>query len=256
MLSTFVSLLLVAGGLARPQQRQNCFLGQCNQNNIGGGLGFFGNRGTFPLQRFPSFNPSLNIQNCRGSQCNQNNVGGGGGGGRGFAGGSLFGGGRVSATGFERFPSFNPSLNIQNCVGSQCGQNNVRSKREDQQDAKSPNSQDRVRLSPEDFSGVQMRQKREVGPVSSVSPISPVSPEATPGPVPVRAGDVKDYVCQGAVVSSTCLNSHCRIICSDGLKVQRPRSASSLCFVSSLTRTAEVWAPACPPPRGLTARPW
>ena len=174
-------LVLVVVTWAKPQ-RQNCFLSQCNQNNIRGGggglgLGLFGSRGGFPVQRFPSFSPSLNIQNCRGSQCNQNNVGGG----RGFAGGSFFGGGRGPSSGVERFPTFSPSLNIQNCGQAQCGQNNLRRKREVKEREEVP--------------GDELRVGRKTG------------------------GEVKNYVCSGTVVSSTCLNSHCRIICSDGLKV-------------------------------------
>merc|ERR1719273_684807 len=97
------------GGSIQRRQRQNCFLGQCNQNNIGGGRGFggglglFGNRGNF--QRFPSFNPSLNIQNCAGSQCNQNNLAGSGA--AAPTGGSFFGGQGVGGVG-SGFPAFNP----------------------------------------------------------------------------------------------------------------------------------------------------
>ena len=225
-----ILLFLIFPGVTRSSpQRQQCFLGQCNQNNIGGGRGFgglglFGNRGG-NFQRFPSFNPSLNIQNCVGSQCNQNNVGGGGGGAA-TAGGSFFGG----PGGGSGFPSFNPSLNIQNCRGSQCGQNNFRKKR-DTGTTQYKSSPKRIPLSPDDFSeGFPTRKKREgvssrtdsalspavseeessggsvVGVPAPVSPVSPVSP-------------VKKYECAGALVSSTCLNSHCRIICSDGVKV-------------------------------------
>ena len=185
-----VLLFLIFPSLTRSKpQRQNCFLGQCNQNNIGGGRGFggglglFGNRGNFP--RFPSFNPSLNIQNCAGSQCNQNNVAGPGAGGPNR--GSLFGG-RGGGSGF---PSFNPSLNIQTCRGSQCGQNNFRKKRE--------------AVSPMTNSGLSPAVRDEESLNSVVSP----PPTTT----------VKNYVCAGGLVSSTCLNSHCRIICSDGVKV-------------------------------------
>ena len=222
-----ILLVLIFPGVTRSKpQRQNCFLGQCNQNNIGGGRGFgggglglFGNRGNF--QRFPSFNPSLNIQNCGGSQCNQNNVGGAAATG---AGGSFFGGpgvgggvGGVGGIGGSGFPSFNPSLNIQNCRGSQCGQNNFRKKR-DTVEYKS--SQKTIRLSPEDFSeGFPTRKKREVSSpaVSEGESPPPHMPPQMTVPVPVTL--VKNYVCAGRLVSSTCINSHCRIICSDGVKV-------------------------------------
>ena len=204
-----ILLLLIFPSVTRSKpQRQNCFLGQCNQNNIGGGRGFggglglFGNRGNF--QRFPSFNPSLNIQNCGGSQCNQNNVGAGAGG---AANGGSFFGGRGGGSGF---PSFNPSLNIQNCRGSQCGQNNFRRKR-DAAEYKSSQQPKRIRLSPDDLS--EIRKKRE----AVLSPAASSEEESLNSVVPVTR--VKNYVCAGGLVSSTCLNSHCRIICADGVKV-------------------------------------
>lgn len=207
-----ILLLLIFPSVTRTKpQRQNCFLGQCNQNNIGGGRGFggglglFGNRGNF--QRFPSFNPSLNIQNCAGSQCNQNNVRAGAGG---AANGGSFFGGRGGGSGF---PSFNPSLNIQNCRGSQCGQNNFRRKREAAEDKSSQLSK-RIRLSPDGLP--EIRKKREA--VSSMinSPAASSEEASLNSVVPVTT--VKNYVCAGGLVSSTCLNSHCRIICSDGVK--------------------------------------
>jgi len=207
-----ILLFLIIPGVARSKpQRQNCFLGQCNQNNIGGGRGFgggglglFGNRGNF--QRFPSFNPSLSIQNCVGSQCNQNNVGGAAATGGSFFGGA--GGGRGSG-----FPSFNPSLNIQNCRGSQCGQNNFRKRREATEDQ---SSQRRLRPSPDDFSeGFPTRKKRD-DESSQTDPA--LSPAVSGGESPSPGAPVKHYVCAGGLVSSTCLNSHCRIICSDGVK--------------------------------------
>ena len=216
----FLFLILPSVSRSKPQ-RQNCFLGQCNQNNIGagrgfgGGLGLFGNRGNF--QRFPSFNPSLNIQNCAGSQCNQNNVGGGA---AAATGGSFFGGqgGRVGGSGF---PSFNPSLNIQTCRGSQCAQNNLRKRRDAAAaEYQSPQLSNRIRLSPDLSEGFQIRKKREA--VSSRTESAAASEEESLNSVvtlPVTT-TVKKYLCVGGVVSSTCLNSHCRIICSDGVKVR------------------------------------
>jgi len=195
-------LVLVVVTWAKPQ-RQNCFLSQCNQNNVRGGggglgLGLFGSRGGFPVQRFPSFSPSLNIQNCRGSQCNQNNVGGG----RGFAGGSFFGGGRAPSSGVERFPTFSPSLNIQNCGQAQCGQNNLRRKREVEESEEVLEDEHRI--------------GRKTG------------------------GEVKNYVCSGTVVSSTCLNSHCRIICSDGLKYDADCGSLGTSMSSSPSRDGKT----------------
>ena len=248
-----ILLFLIIPGVARSKpQRQNCFLGQCNQNNIGGGRGFgggglglFGNRGNF--QRFPSFNPSLSIQNCVGSQCNQNNVGGAAATGGSFFGGP--GGGRGSG-----FPSFNPSLNIQNCRGSQCGQNNFRKKREATEDQ---SSQKRLRHSPDDFSeGFPTRKKRD-DESSQTDPA--LSPAVSGGESPSPGAPVKHYVCAGGLVSSTCLNSHCRIICSDGVKVSNINIRNILIFIIfdlSTTLTVAGWVRVSPPPPGLLVRLW
>ena len=80
---------------------------------------------------FGSFSPTVNVQNCQSSQCNQNNIGGGGGGSGGFGLGlGLNIGLRPPTQSPGFFPLFQPSYNQQNCLFSQCNQNNFRGKRQ------------------------------------------------------------------------------------------------------------------------------
>ena len=132
--------------------------------------------------QFGSFNPSLNVQNCGFSQCQQNNVGGGGGG--------VY---RPPYQPSNFFQPFSPSYNQQNCFFGQCQQNNFRrsfrrSLRRGKRKAEVPR--------------VSSRVKRQSGNETEVHT--------------VVCGGGGDGGAGGGLTGSSCVNSLCEIVCSDG----------------------------------------